>query len=301
MLLMAPKSSGSSGGGSGPSAFMDNIAVGMQEQCPELFDLDQLEQKFPTMYSESLNTVLKQEALKLNRLMSKMQETLPLFRKALKGIVVMNEELESIGQAFLANAVPGVWANVGYLSLKPLAAWILELIQRKEFLGGWAENGQPTAYWISGFFFPQAFLTGTMQNYARRHRLAIDIVSFGFVVMDKLKVDASDMQEKVDEGVVCYGFFLEGCRWDPNTHVLNVSHPKVLYPDMYPVHFVPAADRQPPAHSYECPVYKVLSRKGTLSTTGHSTNFVLYLELPTRRAAEDWLRAGVAIFLSLKY
>merc|ERR1711977_141126 len=129
MLLMAPKSSGSSGGGSGPSAVMDSIANGMQEQCPDPFDLDQLEQKFPTMYSESLNTVLKQEALKLNRLISKMLETLPLFRRALKGLVVMNEELESIGNAFLINGVPNAWANVGFLSLKPLAAWIIELNQ----------------------------------------------------------------------------------------------------------------------------------------------------------------------------
>jgi dynein heavy chain len=301
MLQMAPKSGGSGGGGSGPGALMDSVANGMQEQCPALFDLDLLEQKFPTMYSESLNTVLKQESLKLNRLISKMLETLPLFRRALKGLVVMNEELESIGNAFLINGVPNAWANVGFLSLKPLAAWIIELNQRRDFLGGWADNGQPNAYWISGFFFPQAFLTGTLQNYARRHRLAIDIISFGFTVMDKLKVDASDLQEKVDEGVICYGFFLEGCRWDPNTHVLNVSYPKVLYPDMYPVHFVPTADRKPPPSTYECPVYKVLSRKGTLSTTGHSTNFVLYLELPTRRPADDWLRAGVAIFLSLKY
>merc|ERR1719174_3422316 len=152
MLEMAPKSSGSGGGGSGPSAVMDSIANGMQEQCPTPFDLDQLETKFPTMYSESLNTVLKQESLKLNRLMNKMIDTLPLFRKALKALVVMNEELESIGTAFLVNQVPNVWANVGYLSLKPLAAWILELIQRKDFLGGWAENGAPTAFWISGFF-----------------------------------------------------------------------------------------------------------------------------------------------------
>lgn len=32
------------------------------------------------------------------------------------------------------------------------------------------------------------------------------------------------------------------------------------------------------------PGLQVLSRKGTLLTTGHSTNFVLYLELPTDQA-----------------
>jgi len=297
---MAPRAGGGTGGSS-TSDLMDQVTERMIEQCPALFDIDDVEMKFPTLYAESLNTVLKQEVLKLNRLLAKMRDTLPLLRRALMGFVVLNEELESIGNSFLVNEVPVAWAAVGYLSMKPLAAWTQELGQRVAFLDNWVKNGKPRAFWISGYFFPQAFLTGTLQNYARKQRLAIDIISFGFVVMDKLKPDASDLVEQIEEGVVCHGFFLEGCRWDSNGHVLGPSQPKVLFWEMPPVHFVPVANRQPPPSVYICPTYKVLSRRGTLSTTGHSTNFVIWMDVPAQKDATDqWILAGVAGFLALK-
>jgi len=68
------------------------------------------------------------------------------------------------------------------------------------------------------------------------------------------------------------------------------------------IHFVPVQNRENPETGiYMCPVYKVLSRNGTLSTTGHSTNYVLDLELPSSELESKWIKAGVACFLSLKY
>lgn len=51
---------------------------------------------------------------------------------------------------------------------------------------------------------------------------------------------------------------------------------------------------------YNCPLYKVVSRKGTLSTTGHSTNFVIFIEIPTNNIQNKYIIAGVACFLALR-
>jgi dynein heavy chain len=67
------------------------------------------------------------------------------------------------------------------------------------------------------------------------------------------------------------------------------------------MHLIPTEDKIEGSNTYECPLYKVVSRSGTLSTTGHSTNFVMYIELPTKQTPENWVCSGVAAFLALRY
>ena len=80
--------------------------------------------------------------------------------RALKGEVVMSEELDKLATSMFNNQVPEAFSTVGPLSLKPLASWINDVNDRINFIKNWIDNGTPPAYWISGFFFPQAFFTG---------------------------------------------------------------------------------------------------------------------------------------------
>lgn len=162
----------------------------------------------------------------------------------------------------------------------------------------WYKGGTPTAFWIPGFFFPQAFITGALQNYARKYQTPIDIVSVSLVICDHMRPE--DVTEPPPEGVYVHGMFLEGARWSFSSHVIVNSRPKELYTDLPMLNFVPCPDRVPPKGVYDCPLYKVLTRRGVLLTTGHSTNFVMMLELPTTESAQKWIKAGVAAVLALK-
>ena len=173
------------GAGASREDLISEAAVAMKNQLPKEFNVEAIAMLYPTDYYESMNTVLVQEAERYNNLLSILHSTLYALPKALKGLVVLSAELEAMATSVFDQKVPEMWTKRAYPSLKPLNAWFEDLIQRLEFMQNWVDNGVPATFWISGFFFPQGFLTACLQNYARKMTYPIDTVAFGFVMREE--------------------------------------------------------------------------------------------------------------------
>ncbi|CAH8652543.1 unnamed protein product [Schistosoma rodhaini] len=299
LLLLQPKTSSTSGHGKQREEIVEEISRSLLTTCPQLFDLSSVIHKYPVMYEQSMNTVLTQEVIRYNNLLSTIQTTLNDLMKALKGFVVMSANLEEMARSLFDNRVPTMWASKAYPSLKPLAAWIEDLVMRVKFIQEWIDHGVPSVFWISGFFFPQAFLTGTLQNYARKKVISVDTISFDFKVM---KENNEKLNKSPNDGSYIRGLYLEGAGWDSTLNLLCESRPKELFVNMPVIWLIPTENRKSPSQGiYECPVYKTLTRAGTLSTTGHSTNFVFSIEIPTDQQQKHWVQRGVALLCALNY
>lgn len=86
---------------------------------------------------DSLSTVLLQELARFNKLLTVMRNSLEELQKAIKGLVVMSFELDSMYLSMLNSFVPANWEKVAYPSLKPLMSWFRDLLERVEFMEHW--------------------------------------------------------------------------------------------------------------------------------------------------------------------
>jgi len=352
LLMLMPKQSQSNTGKSRDDQITETVQ-NIQSRIPEPFDIKEILKKYPIDYKESMSTVLTQEVVRFNRLITVIHSSLKDLINAIKGLVVMSKSLEEMSNSIYLNKVPSLWEAKAYPSLKSLSSWVDDLIARIDFLQQWIDNGIPNVFWISGFFFPQAFLTGTLQNFARKYVISIDSLSFDFRVIDQ---PYNLITKKPEDGCYIRGLYLEGARWDSQKEALNESFPKTLYSEMPVIWLLPVKNRvKPTSKIYDCPVYKTLTRagkiyiyiyknydsikfyrifiyiifyiilykyiidlliffiffflyfkyyniikiKGTLSTTGHSTNYVLTIEVPSTHPQSHWIKRGVALICSL--
>jgi dynein heavy chain len=214
--------------------------------------------------------------------------------------VVFSTDLEELSDKLFDNKVPDQWIKVSYPSVKPLGSYINDFIERLAYMARWIQKGKPGSFWISGFFFTQSFLTGVLQNFARAHKLPIDTLQFDFAVRQELVPEYQETGP--EDGCYCHGLFLDGAKWSQSEQCLEDPAPRILTSEMPLIWFRPTNVKQEPkALEYICPVYKTSQRRGVLSTTGHSTNFVLSIKVPImeKTTEEFWIKRGTALITQL--
>ncbi|XP_034826235.1 dynein axonemal heavy chain 7 [Maniola hyperantus] len=288
---------GTSGGGEGGNTEVILVQMSSEilSKLPQAYDIETSQKKYPVDYSESMNTVLIQEMQRFNKLLYEIRSSLIDVQKAVKGVIVMSPALDLQCNAMLLGKIPANWSKASYPSLKPLPSYVTDFIERLAMLQNWYENGKPATFWLSGFFFTQAFLTGSIQNYARAKKIPIDLLIFDFQV---LHVDYEETPPEY--GVYVHGLFMDGARWDQKSFVIGEQLPKVLNDNMPAIWLYPKLKKEfSEGDRYKCPLYKTLERKGVLATTGHSSNFVLAFFLPSNQPSAHWIKRSVALLLQL--
>jgi len=89
---------------------------------------------------------------------------------------------------------------------------------------------------------------------------------------------------------------MQGARWDATKKVVEDSQIGVVIVEFPVIWLEPVLEDEIKTEKmFACPLYKTSVRAGELSTTGHSTNFVQYISIPSDKDQDYWIRRGTAL------
>lgn len=101
VLSMLPRSTGGSGKSS--EEIIKEKCKLMLEKLPKNYDTDLASKKHPVIYEESMNTVLQQELIRYNKLLSTVRKSLVDLRLAIDGLLVFSSDLEQVFNSLFDN------------------------------------------------------------------------------------------------------------------------------------------------------------------------------------------------------
>ena len=257
------------------------------ERLPEQFDVEDLRQRMEEVTPYAM--VCLQETERMNKLLKEIRRSLQELDLGLKGDLTMSEPMENLMFALAEDRVSASWERFAYPSLRSLASWLVNLLQRVSQLSEWgADLGLPRVTWLSGLFNPQSFLTAVMQTTARRNDWPLDKT---VVLTEVTKKQLDQIEAPARDGAYIHGLTIEGARWDEKSGSLEDSRPKELYCQL-PVILVRAVTQEKAdvRDVYMCPVYK---------TERRFREEVFTAQVKSKHPELKWTVAGVAAFLDV--
>jgi len=291
ILSIQPKDS-AVGGGETRESIVYRQASEFLDKLPPNYVPHRIKERITEMGGLTpMNIFLRQELDRMQKILKIVRQTLTELRLAIDGTIIMNESLRDALDNIYDAKVPGFWIRYSWVSTT-LGFWFTELLERNNQFNKWINKGRPNAFWMTGFFNPQGFLTAMRQEVTRSHKgWALDQVAVHNDVLKQTKEEVGTASPP--EGVYVYGLYLEGAGWDKNQVKLIESQPKVLYAPVPVVHIYASDNIKPKESSlYECPVYKKPRRTGL--------NFISPLWLKSNKPPEHWAIRGVALLCDIK-
>ena len=143
------------------------------------------------------NIFLFQEIQRLQDVLSKVGFQLVQLKLAIKGEVVLTDELAQALGAIGGARVPHSWiytlSGTEFSWILPsLGQWFSSLLARDDQDRTWLNKSRPPAFWMTGWFNPTGFLTAMKQEVTRKHKAdkwALDEVDYRTEVTTMERVD----------------------------------------------------------------------------------------------------------------
>lgn len=115
-----------------------------------------------------------------------------------------------------------------------------------------------------------------------------------YIQTDITKKAIEEVDGNPKDGAYCFGFILEGARWDVAGGYVEESKPKEMF-SVIPVVYCKAlplpTEGKEDKTIYQCPAYKNEDRSAT---------YVFTAQLKTRQPPRKWVLAGVAIIMDVE-
>jgi dynein heavy chain len=286
-LLSMQTGTGGDSGGMSRDQYIDKTAKEMTGTLPKQ-ELQFIKEGVPSPNE----VVLLQEVDRFEVLVKKMFAQLGDLRKAIKGEIGMSQALDELGTSLFNGQLPGAWVKFSPQTQKPLGSWMDHLMRRHSQYDDWTAKGEPIVFWFSGFHIPESLLSAIVQTSSRRRGWALDKSTLYTRVTKH--TNPAQVKEKLLDGALMSGMYLEGARWDADAHCLARQFPKQLIQPMPIIEVIPVeANRLKLRDELLTPVYITQLRRNAMGV-----GIVFVANLTTKEHPSIWVLQGVCMALN---